>query len=320
MTTTEKKNILVTGATGFIGRALCVKMLERQWSVKALLRRTSPVGLLPPAVQVANMDSMESGGYYKEDFEGIDTVVHLAGRVHVIKAHGLNELEEFRRVNVAGTAQLARVACEMGVRRFIFISSVKVNGEGADHPYTEADCPDPKDSYGISKREAENVLLQIAEETGLEIVILRFPLVYGPYVKANFESLIRIVKMGLPLPLKRVSNLRSFIFLENAVDAILTCIIHSKAAGETFLVSDGRDFSTVELLEMLARLMNKTIHLFFLDPAILKFLSRLIGREEMMRKLTNSLVVDSRKIRELLDWKPPYGAEEGLKMTVEAAG
>jgi nucleoside-diphosphate-sugar epimerase len=203
------------------------------------------------------------------------------------------------------------------VKRFIFASTVKVNGEGDVFPYTEKDIPKPQDAYAISKREAEEALGRIAAETSLETVILRFPLVYGPGVKANFKNLIKIAVSGLPLPLKDISNRRSFVYLGNAVDAIKTCAVHPSAAGEIFMVSDGQDVSTPELIKMIALSLNKKPLMFSMPLGILKVFCRLLGKEEDMEKLTRSLIVDSKKIRDLLGWKPPFTLEEGIKGTVK---
>ena len=261
---------------------------------------------------------------WQQALAGVDTVVHLAGRAHVMDSRwslpcawipafagmtrvagmtrgGNDELLTFRKVNVYGTERLARMAVKAGVKRFIFISSVKAEGN---------------DAYGVSKREAEDSLACIAKETGLEIVILRLPLVYGPGVKANFRNLIKLASSGLPLPFKGINNRRSFIYLGNLVDAILTCISHPLAAGETFMVSDGQDVSTPDLIKMIAGAMNKKAVLFSLHPVILKALCRIVGKSAELEKLTGSLLVDSSKIRDLLGWKAPWTLEEGIRETV----
>ncbi len=309
------KKILITGAAGFIGRSLCAKMLENNWKVKAFVREESKISLLPVGVESVCLDLVENCNFHNQDFAGIDTVVHLAARVHIMNDSTVDPLDAFRKVNVLGTERLARMAVFAGVKRFVFISSVKVNGEGALRPYTENDLPSPQDAYGISKMEAEQALACIAAETGLQTVILRPPLVYGPDVKANFKNLIKIV--GLPLPFKGINNRRSFIYLGNLVDAIITCVAHPKAAGKTFMVSDGQDVSSPELIKMIAFMMNKKPILFSLHPSILKVLCKIAGKGEEAEKLTRTLLVDSNKIRNLLGWEPPFILEEGIKETVK---
>jgi nucleoside-diphosphate-sugar epimerase len=247
---------------------------------------------------------------------GIDVVIHLAARVHAVHETTADFLDAFRQVNVFGTQHLARMAAKAGVQRFIFISSVKVNGEGSSVPYSEKDIPRPEDAYGISKREAEEALTGIAAQTGLQTVILRLPLVYGPGVKANFRDLIRIVSAGLPLPFQSIRNQRSLVYLGNVVDAIATCVVHPLAANETFLVSDGEDISTPKLLEMIAIAMNKKVVLFSLPHGLLKVLCGLVGKGQELEKLTGTLVVDSSKIRRLLGWKPPFSMREGIAETI----
>lgn len=308
-------NIFVTGATGFIGRAVCAKMLERGWKVKGSVRDASLLHSLPLGVEGVNLGPLENSSLSKEIFFGIDTVIHLAARVHVMGKDSLESLDAFRSVNVIGTERLARAAVSAGVKRFIFVSSVKVNGEGPLHAYTERDIPNPQDAYGISKYEAENVLREISDETGLDVVILRLPLVYGPGVKANFKHLMKIAGSGLPLPFKGIHNKRSFIYLGNLTDAIMICVEHPRASGQVFLVSDEQDISTPDLIRMLAAAMNKKARLFFLFPGLLKILLSMIGQKESLQKLTGSLIVDSSKIRNVLGWTPPFTLEEGIRET-----
>jgi len=311
------KKILVTGANGFIGKALCTKMLESGWAVKGAFRKRSGFDGLPRGVEVVNLGPIENCNLQVNDFEGVEVVIHLAARVHVIGENTTESFDAFRRVNVLGTKHLAQMAARSGVKRFVFISSVKVNGEGADKPYTENDILAPEDAYGVSKREAEDLLNDIAKNTGLELVILRLPLVYGPGVKANFKDLIKIAGKGLPLPFKGIRNLRSFLYLGNLLDAVMTCVKHPKAAGETFMVSDGQDVSTPDLIKMIAIAMNKKEILFFLPIYVLKVLCRIIGKEQALNKLIGTLLVDSSKIRNLLGWNPPFTLEEGIRETVK---
>jgi nucleoside-diphosphate-sugar epimerase len=292
-------------------------MQESGWRVKGFVREGSSINSLPAGVEPIYWDSIESYSFREQDFAWVDTVIHLAARVHVVAADAAESLDAFRKVNVFGTERLARVAAKVGIRRFVFVSSVKVNGEGATRPYTEDDLPAPEDAYGISKREAEDSLAGIAAETGLQTVILRLPLVYGPGVKANFKNLINISGSGLPLPFKNINNRRSFIYVGNLVDAIITCVNHPLAAGETFMVSDGQDVSTPDLIKMIAFVMNKKPVLFSLHPSILRLICKIVGKGEELKKLTGTLLVDSSKIRNLLSWKPPFTLEEGIKETVK---
>jgi len=306
--------ILITGASGFIGRNLCAFLKGKNCFVRGAVRRQScNISGVDECIKAGDIGS---GVDWTQALTGVDVVVHLAARVHVLKESAADSLEAFRKVNVLGTKRLAEQAAKAGIKRFIFISSVKVNGEGSSRPYTENDPPDPQDAYGISKKEAEDALLNIAAETGLEVVILRLPLVYGPGVKANFKNLMKIAGSGLPLPLKRINNWRSFLYIGNLVDAIITCMTHPRAAGETFLVSDGEDVSAPDLIKMIASAMNKRAVLFSLPQGLLKALCKILGKSQEFDKLTGTLIVDSRKIRNLLGWKPPFTLEEGIKSSV----
>lgn len=308
-------NIFITGANGFIGRNLCISLKEKDCCVRAGVR--SYIRDIIGVDEYIEVSDIGPETDWSQALTEVDIIIHLAARVHIMHEAAADSLESFRRINVLGTEHLARMAAKAGVKRFIFISSVKVNGEGALQPYTENDTPAPEDAYGISKREAEDALARIAAETGLQTVILRLPLVYGPGVKANFKNLIKIVGTGLPLPFKGVNNRRSFIYLGNLVDAISACIAHPKAAGETFMISDGQDISTPDLIKMIASAMNKKPILFSLHPDILNVLCKITGKAKEIEKLTGNLLVDSSKIRNLLGWKPSFTLEEGIRETVK---
>lgn len=255
---------------------------------------------------------------WTEALEGLYAVVHLAARVHVMRETAADSLSEFRRVNVEGTARLGRMAASAGVKRMIYISSIGVNGKSTQgHPFTEEDAPNPYDPYTISKWEAEQALRQASKDTGLEIVILRPPLVYGPCAPGNFGRLMGLVQTGLPLPLGSVKNIRSFIYISNLVDAIVTCVSHPRAANETFLVSDGQDISTPEFIRMIAFAMGNKPRLLPFPPALLKVLGKFVGKSEEIERLIGSLFVDNSKIRNLLNWKPPFTTEEGIEETVK---
>jgi len=238
-----------------------------------------------------------------------NVVIHLAARVHVMQEHTSDPLHEFRNANVEATLHLARAAARQGVRRFIYISSIKVNGEATlpGHPFRESDCPHPQDPYAISKWEAESGLQAIAQETGLEVVVLRPPLIYGPGVKGNFARLARIA--NLPLPLASISNRRDLLHVNNMADAILLCAHHPAAANQTFLVCDGHPVSTPELMCRLAKQHHKACRLWPFPPALLHLLSNLTGQHAIMQRLAGSLEIDAGKLHNLLNWQPPVKTE-----------
>ncbi len=255
---------------------------------------------------------------WSEALVGVDVVIHAAARVHVMKENAVDPLAAFRLVNVAGTERLASMAARAGVRRFVFLGSIGVNGNMThEQPFTEEDKPRPYIPYTLSNLEAEQVLKEISARTGTEVVIIRSPLVYGPFNPGNFLRLLNLIDRGLPLPLASVGNRRSLIYLENMVDAIITCINHPKAAGQTYLVSDGEDVSTPELIRRVAAALGRPARLFPFPPSLMRFAGRLTGKSEAVDRLFGSLVVDSSKIRRELGWKPPYTVEQGLKETGE---
>lgn len=302
--------VLVTGANGFVGRALCGHLAEGDHIVVPVVRRACG---LSGEVTVGNMNS-------ETDWGGIlpacDAVVHLAARVHVMDDTSENPLALYRATNTAAALNLARQAAQAGVRRFVFVSSVKVNGEGREVPYRETDPPAPEDDYAVSKWEAEQGLLQIARETGLEVAILRPPLVYGPGVMANFRRLLDTVARGWPLPFGAIRNRRSLLYLGNFVDAIQACLEHPAAAGQTFLLDDGRPVSTPELVRAIARVMGRPARLLPIPVGVLEFAGALLGKRAAVARLTGSLHVDSSAIRTRLGWTPPYSMEAGLAATV----
>jgi nucleoside-diphosphate-sugar epimerase len=248
---------------------------------------------------------------------GVEAVVHLAARVHVMRDTSVDPLAAFRAVNTEGTLNLARQAAAAGVKRFIFVSSIKVNGEGRDSPYTEFDLPAPQDAYAISKWEAEQGLREIESATGMEVVILRPPLVYGPGVGANFLRLMRSVERGWPMPFGRVDNRRSLLYLGNFTDAIRVCLDHPAAAGKTFLVSDGDDVSSADLIRRLALAMCRPARLLPVPPSWLRAAGVLFGRGAEVDRLLGSLCVDSSQIRRELGWRPPFSMDEGLRQTAD---
>ncbi|MBX3662255.1 MAG: SDR family oxidoreductase [Burkholderiales bacterium] len=307
--------ILVTGAGGFVGRALCAALQQEKLTAIAALRRIPGGTGLAQEIAVGDLGPDTD---WQSALQGVGCVVHLAARTHVLNDRSADPLAEYRRINVTATEHLARQAASCGVRRFVFLSSIKVNGEATStRPYSEHDAPRPEDAYGISKREAEDALRAIGSETGMEIVILRPPLVYGPGVKGNFLQLLKTVAKGLPLPLASIDNRRSLVYVGNLVDAIITCIREPAAAGKTFLVSDGEDLSTPEMIRRLARAMGRSPRLLPCPPALLALAARLLGREAAFRRLSGSLAVDSSLLRETLGWQPRYSVNQGFSATVQ---
>jgi nucleoside-diphosphate-sugar epimerase len=320
-------NILITGATGFLGQNLCSAALDRKYSIRATTRSASKPPQLAPEIESIPIASI-SEPLPEAALVGIDAIVHLAARVHVMNDTTSDPLAAHRQVNTAATLSLARQAAQYGVKRFIYISSIKVNGEGGidvNRPYTEQDLPQPVDPYGQSKWEAEQGLNQIAAETGLEIVIIRPPLVYGAKVKGNFQQLLRTIQLGIPLPFGRIDNHRSLVYVGNLVDAILTCITHPAAKNQTFLVSDGKDLSTPALILSLAQYVVKPDwmkaiglpSLVSISPQLLVWFGKLVGQTASVERLLGSLTVDITHIQATLDWKPPFSVNEGLRATVK---
>ena len=291
-----RQSLLITGGSGFIGQALIKRLAD----------------------QPLRLASRADAAAWHKALVGITTVVHLAARVHVMHDASADPLAAFRAVNVDGTLTLARQAAAAGVKRFVFVSSVKVTGEYTlpGKAFTEADAADPQDAYGVSKHEAELGLRQIAGESGMEVVIIRPPLVYGPGVKANFAALMRAVQGGWPLPLGAVHNRRSLVALDNLVDFIVTCLSHPQAANQTFLVSDGNDLSTPELVRGLTRAAGVSARLLPVPVWALRAGASLLGKGEAIQRVCGNLQVDISKARSLLGWVPPVSVDEGLRRAV----
>lgn len=299
------KTVLITGSSGFVGQHLTPELTQQGYSLHPITR--------------ANFGDITPASDWSQPLaHGIDTVIHLAARVHLMQDTANDPLAAYRAANTSSTLNLARQAAAAGVRRFIFLSSIKVNGEGRDTPYTEQDTPNPSDPYAISKWEAEQGLLEIAAETGLEVVILRPPLIYGPGVKANFLRLMRWVERGIPLPFGSIHNQRSLLYIGNLVDAIRICIEHPAAANQTFLVCDNEPLSTAELIRKLAQASGQTAHLLKIPPRLLRSLLSLIGRGQEADRLLDSLILDNNKICRTLHWQPPFTADAGIARTVAA--
>lgn len=308
--------VLVTGASGFVGGAVVRRLAENGMVVRAVVRRPSELFTSP--VEVAIVAGLAADTDWQDALKGVDAVVHSAARVHVMRDAAADPLAEFRRVNVEGTHALALAAARAGVRRFVFISSIKVNGEGTEpgRPYAASDPTRPVDPYGVSKTEAEAALRQIAEATGMEVVVIRPVLVYGPGVKGNFRTLMRALQRGIPLPFGAVHNRRSLVALDNLVDLVVRTLTHPAAANQTLLVSDGEDLSTTELLRRTAAAMGKRPRLIPVPSPLLETAARLVGKGNVARRLLGSLTVDIAKTRELLDWSPPVDVDRALEKTV----
>jgi nucleoside-diphosphate-sugar epimerase len=310
--------VLVTGASGLVGMRLCHRLMGNGQSVCAAVRSFQPNATFDHQVAVGQIDHSTD---WHQALCNAKAVVHCAARVHVMHDAEADPQSAFRVVNVHGTLNLARQAAAAGVRRFVFISSVKVNGEFTvcGSAFTEADAANPQDAYGLSKHEAELGLCQLAAETGMELVIIRPPLVYGPGVKANFAALMRAVQRGWPLPLGAIHNQRSLVALDNLVDFIDTCTTHPQAGNQTFLVSDGQDLSTTELVRGMAQAAGVTAHLLPVPAWALQAGATLLGKSDTVQRLCSDLRVDISKARYLLSWVPPISIEEGLRRAAQDA-
>jgi len=304
--------ILVTGANGFVGEALCGELLRRGQSVRAVQRDAIPA---IAGVEVAEVDSVDAFTNWMEALKGVDVVIHLAARVHVMKDAAADPLAEFLKVNLYGTSNLAQQAAREGIRRFVYVSSVKVNGEQTTGSqfFSESDNPNPQGPYAISKWRAEQTLRDIARETGFETVIVRPPLVYGPGVKGNFLTLLTAIARGIPLPLAGANNLRSLLYVGNLADALITCATHPAAAGQTYLVRDGDDVSTAQLVEKIARATGRKSRSFKIPLVLVRTVAGAFGRRKQFDRLFGSLRVNDEKIRSELSWTPPYTLEQGLR-------
>lgn len=309
--------VMLTGGSGFVGRRLLTRLNRELTSLAAPSR--APIGGLSQDILNPLVADLGPATDWVAALQGVTVVIHSAARVHVMNDDASDPLIEFRKVNVEGTLNLARQAAAAGVRRFIFISSIKVNGEGTTLglPYRPDDVPAPQDPYGVSKLEAEDGLRVLAAETGIEVVIVRPVLVYGPGVKANFRSMMSWLSKGVPLPLGAISNKRSLVALDNLVDLIVTCIDHPAAANQTFLVSDGEDLSTTELLKRMGGVLGKPARLLPVPVSLLKLGAAVLGKRDVAQRLCGSLQVDISKTRQLLGWTPPLSVDAALRKTAE---
>ena len=306
--------ILVTGANGFVGCALMAELAARKSSARGAVRRSDAI---LPGCECMVVGEVNGQTNWHEALAGATEVVHLAARAHITHETAEDSLAVFRTINTEGTLNLARQAAQAGVRRFVFVSTIKVNGEGRESRYTEIDAPAPEDAYAISKWEAEQGLREIAAQTGMELVVLRAPLVYGPGVGANFLRLIAALDASWPLPLGGIINRRSLIYLGNLVDAIIVSLNHSEAGGKTFLLSDLEDISTTDLTRRLAAALDVTPILFALPRALIRQAAIVLNKRRAVDRLWGSLFVDSCKIQRELEWLPPFSMDVGLAETAK---
>lgn len=313
------KKICVTGAKGFIGMSLCKALCTLDRSIRGFVRNLDP-NMNTSEIEYVSVGDISTKINWKDHIKGFDCIVHCAGRAHKVSKN--KNFDDFHLANTESTRQLAEQAAEAGVKRLVFLSTVKVIGEntgkfGSREIFTNNDMPNPQDAYAISKLKAEEVLWKVSAKTGLEVVIVRLPLVYGKDVKGNLARLIKLVKSGIPLPLSMIKNQRSMIGIDNLVDLIICCTEHPNAAGKTFLVSDGEDLSTSELINLIASSMGQKARLFPFPLFLLKFLATIFGRKKEINSLVGSLKIDSNHTKEILNWKPPFSVEEGIRKMIQ---
>ncbi|EGG98104.1 UDP-glucose 4-epimerase [gamma proteobacterium IMCC2047] len=313
MNNTNHLKLLVTGATGFVGSALVESLLNSKcYHVVSAARRT--VEKAPLRQQSVLVDDISAATDWTQAVKNIDVVIHTAARAHIMNELTQNPLVEFRRVNVEGTLNLARQAIDAGVKRFIFISSIKVNGEGeSNRAYRFDDTAAPEDDYGLSKWEAEQGLKALCSESAMELVVIRPPLIYGPGVKGNLALLAKAIDKELPLPLGAIKNQRDMLSLNNLIDLIKTCIEHPAAAGQVFLCCDNEPVSTPELIKLIASGRERNAHLWSLPIFILNMLASLTGKQAMVKRLSSDFRIDIRHTMDTLDWKPPFSVAESMR-------
>lgn len=308
---------LVTGASGFVGKALCMELATRGFDIVAVIRtHDAPLAEMASKLIIANLADINDE--FQSALQQVDVVIHVAGRAHVLKEQAANPYQAYAKINIEATKNLALAAASNGVKRFIFISSIKVNGETTSMvPFNELNTPSPEDDYGKTKYEAEKELRVIAANSNMEIVIIRPPLIYGKGVKANFKNLIKLCHYKLPLPFGAIHNKRSMVYVENLVDFIITCASHPKAANEIFLISDDEDVSTSELILAIRQSLSLPALLIPIPQQWVVFLLSLIGKKSLATRLCGNLQVDISKAKTLLGWKPPYSFKQGIQKTIQ---
>ncbi len=314
MTDIQNGRVLVTGANGFVGKSLCEEMLRQGWQVIAAMRSSKQI---QDGMEVVVVEDIDRNTDWNNALRGVEVVIHLAARVHVMKDIVKNPLTEFLKVNLYGTENLARQAARAGVKRFIYISSIKVNGEETcdQGRFTEKDMPAPQAPYGISKWQAEQALHRIAHESSMQVVIIRPPLVYGPGVKGNFYSLLAAIDKGMPLPLANAHNKRSLVYIGNMVSALIVCATHPAATGQTYLVRDGKDISTALLVKKISEALGRNNRSFYFPAILLHIAAAALGRGDQIDRLFGALRVSDAKLRGDLSWHAPYTLEQGLSAT-----
>ena len=306
--------VLVTGATGFVGRYLIPELVSAAYEVVICIRQV-PIKPFPPKVKTYVVSDIGPDTDWTGVLDKIDAIIHLAGHAHVLDEKLKKEQTIYNRINTAGTEKLAKAAARSGVKKFIFLSTVKVMGEETkETPFSETMPPNPIGAYGKSKLAAENAMLHIAKETGLETVILRLPLLYGPGVKANMLNLLKLCYLNVPLPLAGIKNQRSLLFVGNLTDAIIKCLESKIANGQTFFVRDGEDLSTSMLIRIVTKAFKKPIRLFAVPNSLIRLFGRILGKDSTVDRLLSNLQVNDDKIRSELGWKPPFKMLQGIEV------
>ena len=314
----DRPVIVITGANGFLGRKLVSAAVSRGWNVRATIRETGSRPVFPEGVRTQTIDLGADESQWRAALAGVDVVVHAAARAHILKETAADPAQAFASLNTEATERIALAAAACGVKRFVFVSSIGVNGSSTESgAFTEQSAENPSSPYALSKRNAEIALRKVAADHSMQTVIVRPPLVYGPEVKANFLRLLALVDRDLPLPFEGSDNRRSFIFVDNLVDLILTCCVHPAAAGETFLAGDGSEFSTRGLILELSKRMGRRGRLFHLPAPVMKFAAQLLGRRSVYEQLCCSLEVNAAKAGRKLDWRPIVPPQSGLDSTVK---
>ena len=311
-------SILITGATGFVGRSLTQSNLFDGWRISGTILAFEPLSALAPGVEPIVVEPLGPATHWERALKNVDIVVHLAARVHVMQDTSVDPLKEFRWTNTEGTIRLARQAAAAGVKRFVFMSTIGVNGNlSGTRAFTEDDKPAPHNPYSISKWEAEISLRDISVKSGMEVVVVRAPLVYGPGNPGNFLTFLGIIAKGIPLPLASIHNQKSFLYVENLANALACCATNSNAAGQTYLVSDLEDVSIPELIRRVASALGRPARLVPFPPGLLRLAGQLFNKSAAVNSVLGSLSVDCRKIQRELNWKPPYSMGQGLQKTAE---